>query len=76
MKLWEIRYTKNGGSTASIQREFDEEPSREHAAQQLRDAQFQPFIIPDTPRDIGEKTVWQLEKLGVQIIDVVEIQLN
>ena len=73
MKLWEIRYTQNGGATASIQREFGEEPSREHAAQQLRDALFQPFLIPDTPRDINDKTVWQLEKLGVHIVELVEI---
>ena len=76
MKLWEIRYTKNGDETASVQREFVEEPSREQAAQQLRDALFQPFIIPDTPRGIDDKTVWQLVKLGINIVDVVEIQQN
>lgn len=76
MKLWEIRYTQNGGAVASIQREFAEEPTREHAAVVLRDALFQPFIIPPTPREIDNKTVWQLESRGVHIVDVVEIQTN
>lgn len=73
VKIWEIQYTQNGGATASIQCESGEKPSREHAAQQLRDALFQPFLIPDTTRDINDKTVWQLEKLGVHIVDIVEI---
>lgn len=75
MKLWEIQYSKDDGPTESIQREFEEEPSRESAAQQLRNALFQPFIIPDTPRGLSRDiTVWQLEKSGVKIIDIIEIK--
>ena len=73
MILWEIMYTQNGGAIESIQREFTEAPSREYAAQQLRNTLFQPFIIPDTPRSIDDKTVWQLEKLGVKIVDIVVV---
>jgi len=73
MKVWEIIYTQNASEARSIQREFEDKPSHEHAAQQLRDALFQPFIIPETPRNIVENvTVWQLEHLGIKIIDIIE----
>lgn len=73
MKYWKIQYSQSSNATNSIQCEFSEMPSREHAAQLLRDVLFNPFIIPDTPRGIAEKTVWQLEQYGVRIHNIIEI---
>lgn len=76
MAIWEIRY--NGPKEPGlIQREFNEEPSRELAAQWVRDALFPVgFLIPDTPRGIADKTVWQLEQQGIRIVEIVELDLT
>lgn len=75
MKLFEIKYKKDGAlDSESINAEFVEKPSCEQAAIVLRNALFGVFLIPDTPRNIADKNVWQLEKAGVHIVGIVEVE--
>lgn len=74
MKSWELQYTKNEGAIESLSFEFEEKPSRNMAAIQLRNKLF-PTLIVDVPKHItSDVTEWQLGTKGIKLIDIIEIK--
>lgn len=77
MRMWGISYQQKSafGETHDIvYHNALEQPTREHAAQLVRDTLYpNGYLIPDTPRGLSEVTVWQMEKSGVSIKDIAEV---
>lgn len=71
IEFWIITFKRHSGELVSIECPWPSEPSREYAAQMVRNFEFPGvWIIPDTPRDEREPTIYQLGKYGIEIIDV------
>lgn len=72
-KDWEITYSLNGEPTKSVVKPWPEEPSQEFAAQLLKEHIFgDQWLIPATPRDVKDVTVWQMGQLGYVIKSITE----
>ena len=69
MEDWNVTYTRNGERRV-FQHSWAGAPTREHAAQALRNALFPEGLISDTHRDESEKTVTQLRGAGIEIVAV------
>ena len=73
MPIWEIRYS-TPRHFGQLQCWNVDKPSREFAAQKLRDHLFPDgFLAADTPSGITDVTVWQLELKGIRIRDIVQL---
>lgn len=75
-KDWQITYKVNGTREESVVKPWPSRPSPEDAAQLLRDHIFgDEWLIPDTPLDIRDITVWQMKQKGYEITSINEWKL-
>lgn len=77
MRMWGISYQQKssmGETNDIVYHNALDHPTREQAAQVVRDALYpNGYLLPDTPRDIDNVTVWQMEQSGVRITHIAEM---